>query len=38
MKLDSTKVTNKTKETDRVVQRQKFRLMLSKKYSDLDEL
>lgn len=36
--LDSTEVTNNTRETDRVTQRLKQGLMLSKEYFDLDEL
>lgn len=34
----STEITNKTRETDRVTERQKYRLMLNKEYFDLDEL
>lgn len=34
----SNEITNKTRETARVTQRQKYRLMLSKEYFDLDEL
>lgn len=36
MKLDGTEITIKARETDRVTQRQKYRLKLSKEYFDLE--